>query len=154
MAFSVQVEYRRKIDSLRSQEETFAFLSDVSKSIEPLFPGLESLRNISEGRFEWMFQKLSYGGADLQIRLVTEFQWLPPGKILVRSEKGEGLSDYSGHWIVSPSGSVGASIDYLARMEVALPLSSFLKAVAVPIAQKELNKLLDRYTLRVAQALQ
>ena len=74
MAFSVEIHCNSSFLSPHNMEKTLELLSDYEESIGKHFEGLESFRSEGDGVYLWTFQKLSYGGYNLQIQFRTRFE--------------------------------------------------------------------------------
>jgi carbon monoxide dehydrogenase subunit G len=152
MAVKIDVRYHKPVESSRSAEETFRFLTDFEHSIPEHFPGVEKFEKLGNDTYRWTFERFAQGGYDLQIKLVTRFAMSAPQKIGMSSLPEPGASQISGGWRVDAEGS-RARVDFEANLSLELPIPFLLKAVAAPLAQKELSKLFDRYLENVGKAL-
>jgi len=153
MAVKVEVNYCNSVLCDLSVPETFAYLADAEKSVPPNFPGLENFTKSGTDLYHWEFEKVGQGGYDIQIHLATRIIPKAPDQIQLSSIAG-GKSNgmLQGHWRLGTKGEkTEATFDI--KLDLELPLPFFLKAVAAPVAQKELTKLFDRYLTNVGKAL-
>lgn len=148
MALRVEVPYHRVFTSKHSPQEAYDYFSDLEKSVPENFPGVEGFETVSEDTFRWVFEKVGYSGYEVQIKLITRFIKTAPTRIEVTPIAEPGACLFSGSWDFKPQGA-GTQIDFNVKFVMDLPIPSFLRAMAVPLAQKEMTKLFDRYIDRV-----
>lgn len=154
MAVKIEVAYAKTVPVGKSVGETFAFCANLEQHIPKTFPGLVGFEKVETNVYRWIFKKLSYGGNDIELKLVTRFALEEPSRISVTPVEisGPGTSRFTGEWRFQSAGEK-CQISFDTRLETELPLPFFLKAVAGPVAQREITNLFDRYLANVAQAL-
>lgn len=152
MAVQIEIPYEHSFSSAKSPAETFAYLSDLDKSVAKTFPGLESFTSCGPQQHEWAFEKVGYSGYEFQIRLKTRAEIQAPSHITFHPVGGKGLASLHGGWQLSPEGK-GTRVGFKATLSLELPVPGFLKAMARPLAEKEISKLFDRYIQRVEKTL-
>ena len=152
MAVTITVPYEKTFSSPKSLEETLEYLSDFEKSIPECFPGLANFEKVSDGRFAWQFQKFGHSNYEFEIRLLTDCKVVSKTEIQITSVKEPGLAEFDGAWELA-SGFEGAQVQFEGKFTLELPIPFFLKAVAVPFAEKELTKFFDKYIHRVEKNL-
>lgn len=154
MAVKVEVTYAKAVPVEKSVGETYAFCADLEQHIPKTFPGLQAFTKVEPGVYRWTFKKISYGGNDIELKLVTRFTFEEPSRISITPMEisGPGQSRFTGEWRFESAGDK-AKIVFNTRLEAELPLPFFLKAMIGPLAQRELSNLFDRYLNNVAQAL-
>lgn len=152
MAAVVEIDYQSSIEVNASLAKTYAYLSRVDQSLPTNFPGLQSFKSVGDQAFEWVFEKIGHSGYDIQIKLITKFTSTPETKIQATPQVREGYGNFSGTWNLTAKGS-STKIDFEGRLEIELPIPSFLKVMAGSLAKKELSKLFDRYLSNVAKNL-
>ena len=148
MAVRDEVPYKKVFQSKHGISEVYAYFADVEKSVPGNFPGVEGFESTGPDTFRWVFEKVGYSGYELQIKLVTNFTKTPESRIDVTPIAEPGACLFTGGWEFAPSGS-GTQITFNVKFEIELPVPGFLKGMAVPLAQKEMVKLFDRYIARV-----
>jgi carbon monoxide dehydrogenase subunit G len=152
MAVKVEIPYRRAFEVPRDPKWVYEYFADVAKAVPANFPGVEEFQPLAPDRFRWVFEKVGYSSYELQIRLATQFHKEPPHRISATPYPEPGGCQFTGSWEFKAAGT-GTQITFDAKLEIELPVPSFLKAVATPLAQKELSKLFDRYIARVEKNL-
>lgn len=148
MAVRVTVPFERAIVSKHPPQEAFDYFADLEKSVPGNFPGVEGFEDLGGGTYKWVFEKVGYSGYELQIKLVTRFEKISPTRINVTPVEEPGACLFTGGWEFTPEGT-GTRILFRVKFEIDLPIPGFLKGMAVPLAQKELTNLFNRYISRV-----
>jgi len=151
MAVKIEVPYSKTFRSPKDVSSTMKYFSDFESSIPKAFPGLERFEKVEPAVYRWAFEKVRYQNYEFEIKLVTRFT-VHADKIEMKSVPQAGHSNIEGSWSFTPQGD-GTDVTFQAKLDTELPLPFFLKAVAGPIAQKELSKLFDRYITNVGKAL-
>jgi carbon monoxide dehydrogenase subunit G len=152
MAIKVAVPYRRTFEVPRDPQSVYDYFADFAKAVPANFPGVEEFQPLAPNRFRWVFEKVGYSSYELQIKLATQFHLEPPHRIRATPVPEPGGCQFTGSWEFQAAGQ-GTQITFEGTLEIELPVPSFLKSVATPLAQKELGKLFDRYTGRVEKNL-
>jgi ribosome-associated toxin RatA of RatAB toxin-antitoxin module len=148
MAVRVEVPYHRVFHTKRNLSDTYAYFSDLEKSVPANFPGVEGFETVSKDTFRWVFEKVGYSGYEVQIKLITKFSYTPEKRIDVAPIAEPGACLFTGSWQFEPKGT-GTQVEFTVTFVMELPIPGFLKGMAVPLAQKEMTKLFDRYIARV-----
>ncbi len=152
MAVKVDVHYSGTAQSLRDPKTTFAYCADLETALTRHFPGLERFAKVADQTYHWIFETIKYGGYEFQIKVATRFQLHPDRSITMVSVPEPGFSTLKGEWTFTPQGN-GTQISFTVVMQTELPLPSLVRAMAAPIAQKELSKVFERYLADVGKAL-
>lgn len=152
MAFKVKIKYEKSLRSPKDLPTTFSGFLDFDRVIPATFPRLEKFERIDTNRFRWLFKKLSYGGIDIQIKLVTKVEHRTNTAIDIISEPGDDLSDIKATWTFKPANQE-CDLTFTVDMDAQIPLPFFLKTVTAPLAQKEISRIFDRHLDNVAKAL-
>lgn len=154
MPVTVSVKYSKGVELSKDPAATYADVADVARSIPRDFPGLASFTPEGKDTFRWTFRKLEYAGQTVQLKLVTRFDFSPPEHVHLApvSAPDTTAGKFQGEWRFEKAGS-GTRLVFDVTLEVELPLPGLMKAIAQPLAQKEMSNFFDRYLANVAKAL-
>lgn len=148
----VEIRYSRTFKSPKSVKSTVAYLTDVENSLPSNLPEMASFTKVGPDTYEWRFKKANYGGQDFTIFFTTKFEF-KEDRINLYPEKKESTAEMQGSWRVAEIKPAESTVTFSATLKSELPIPSLLKGVAVPIIQKEVSKIFDRYTANVEKAL-
>lgn len=151
MAVHVEVPFKNEVNVTRSPSDVLAFLKKFDSNIPSHFPGIDALQPTSGNSYDWIFQKIEYGGYSLTPKLLTHFE-IKDSQINIVPENKPGYSQLAGYWRVLPEGT-GSKIEFSIKLSMELPIPSLLKSMAAPVVQKELTKLFQRYLDNVGKTL-
>jgi hypothetical protein len=149
MAFNVEINCRSSFVSPHPIEKTMVLLADYESSIGNNFKGLETFRSLGGDVYEWTFEKLSYGGYDLQIRFKTKLEQKGADLIQIIPVATDSKTSLSGYWKMVPT-SQGTQVNFFATLVGELPLPGFMKSMIAPLAQREVQKIFDQYISHVS----
>ena len=149
MPVTVEFNYSKCISSAKTLEETFNYLANWHCAIPNNFPGLESFDKVDAAVYRWQFQKLQYASQAIQLQFVTRFEVHKPDRVEMRSVQGNRVN---GKWRVVGRGQ-RSEVQFEIHLTIELALPFLFKAMAAPIAQKELTKLFDHYLTNVEKTL-
>jgi len=151
MSVNVELNFRRILVSRKGNLATLDYISDYDRSIGQNFPGLESFQKIEPSRYHWVFQRVEQSGFQIQIRFTTKFS-RETSHILISPDSSSDKSSLRGRWALQAKDHLTTvSVEFEFNTE--LPIPFVLKAVAVPLTQKEIGKLFDRYIENLGKAL-
>jgi hypothetical protein len=153
MAIQITIPYEKVFSSGRSLEETFQYLANFEQSIPDNFSGVKTFEKAGEGLYRWQFEKIGHSGYELAIKLLTECKAQAPKRIEIQSVAEPGSSEFTGKWELA-SGFDGCQVHFKATFGLELNIPFLMKAVAVPLAQKEFTNFFDRYIQRVEKNLE
>ena len=152
MAVKVSVPYRRTFEVPLELQAAFDYFANVAEAVPANFPGVEEFQPIGVDSYRWVFEKVGYSSYEIIIKLATRFTKESPNRITVHPIPEVGAFLFTGAWEFAAKGAK-TEVTFSANLEMDLPIPFFLKAVAVPLAQKELTNLFDRYIHRVEKNL-
>lgn len=150
MAATVEIRFEKQFTSQKSPADTLAYLSDLKTAIPQNFPGLESFEERAPGVYHWAFEKIRHSGYEFQVRLTTA-KHVGERTLDLSSVPDPKSSPIEASWRVSED--QPTRVHFKANLKVDLPIPSLLRAVAAPLAQRELSKFFDRYTENVQKTL-
>lgn len=148
MAVRVEIPYHTIWNFSQPLTEVFAYFQNLEKALPENFPGLQSLRPVAPDTYQWQFEPITYSGYSLDFKFVTKFK-IEPGKSIEALPTPGGMGQFGGTWTFKETH--GCQVEFRARLEVELPVPGLLKSMATSLAQKELTKLLERYSASVTQ---
>jgi len=152
VSVNVEIDYSKTFEVARGLEQAFEYFWDVEKSIPPNFFGLQTFERLEPSVYEWTFHDFKYGGYGIRIFFMTRFQSKDKNLIEMIAVNNPSPSQLSGRWKFAAHGEK-TRVSFEAKLHVDLPVPFFLKSVAVPLAEKELTKIFDRYIVNVGKAL-
>ncbi len=154
MPIHLDVTHTSATKLLCTVEEAYAYCANVEKSVAEHFPGIEKFEKLKDNTYRWVFKKIAFSTQELNLQLVTRFDFTPTSRIRVTPVEvsGTGSSQLKGEWQFQSVGSE-SQLTFGVQLSTELPLPALLKTVVAPIAKAEIAKLFDRYLSNVAEAL-
>jgi carbon monoxide dehydrogenase subunit G len=153
MSFLFSYEHSARFSVTQNISSIFSFLTNYSKSIGQLFPGLASFsEEDSPGLYHWEFVPLQYGGKSFVIAFDTVFEE-KDNEVLVHPVKTNSQPQLTGRFHITRSGQL-SNIDLSFRLELVAPFPSLSKAIISPLATKELDKLFFEYDRNLKNSFQ
>lgn len=144
MAVKVSVPFKKTVELAGSLDAAYTYFSKVEEAIPEHFPGLESLKSKGGDTYEWVFEKVKFSGQELQLKLLTRFEFTPGKAIVLHPVDPKAPATAEGSWLFAQKGNK-TQVTFEMRLEAELPIPFFLKSVATPLAQKELTRFFDHY---------
>ena len=154
MPFEVQVPFEKRFVCAKPLEAVFDYLANVRIHVAECFPGLEKIEQTDGDCYRWTFQKFGHSGYEFQLQLTNRFELARPNAIRAIPQPASGTCRFDGGWTLESQGDDSTEVFFQVRFALELPLPRLMRAVAAPVVQREITKLFDRYTLRVAKALE
>lgn len=147
MAVTIEVPYEKTFTAAKPIAQTFQYLTDWENAVPKNFPGVETFERVGEDTYRWGFETVKIQSYEFGLKLVTRFKKVGSTQIDVEPMPG-GNCAFQGGWTLQESGT-NTQVKFRASLKLDLPIPFFLKAVAGPLAQKELSRFFDRYVARV-----
>jgi hypothetical protein len=148
----VDIRFSKTFKSAKSVNSTIEYLSNFEKALPTNLPEMSSFTKVGPSSYEWRFKKANYGGQDFSIHFTTKFEVMDD-RINIYPEKKESTAEMQGSWRIAQISPSVSSVTFSANLRSELPIPSLLKGIAVPLIQKEVSKIFDRYTVNVEKAL-
>lgn len=153
MSFLFSYEHSTQFSVAQNIQSILSFLTNYSKSIGHLFPGLASFsEKNSTGLYHWEFVPLQYGGKSFVIAFDTVFEE-KDNEVLVHPVTTKSQPQLTGRFHITPSGQL-SKIALSFRLELVAPFPSLSKAIISPLATKELDKLFVEYDRNLKNSFQ
>lgn len=151
MAVELSIPYTKEFEVDKTVTEVAPYFKNISETIQKNFPGLQSISQKPNGSYEWIFQELAHAGYNLQIKFSTFFKEVEPQIVEIIPVNASETSLAGKVSYAEKNGKTQIKFDW--TISLVLPIPSLLKGMAKSFAQKELNKLFDRFALNVQNSL-
>ncbi|MCF8292157.1 MAG: SRPBCC family protein [Chlorobium sp.] len=145
MAFTVDINLQRDLETSCSTMVVFSLLADVPRSAAH-FPGVDRLVDLGGNAYRWEMEKIGIGGYTLQ-QTIYACQYLDDasaGRVFWTPIEGVGNAGVEGEWIVAPK-EEGTTVRLNTRGRLTVDFPSFLQFVLSPLVQMEFTGMVDRY---------
>ncbi len=147
MPFAFHFKYEKTLNIKKEAKAVFSFIKDYPAAIPDFFPAICRFEEQNPGVYFWEFEPMSYGGKTFTISLCTQFEeGVNQINILPLPKTGNAV--LRGRWAIEPQ-LTGCCLNFFFDLEFEVPLPLLTKSLILPIANKELLKLFDRYTTNV-----
>lgn len=146
MAVKVDIPFKGNIEVPGPLESVRAYVTAWEQNLVRNFPGLEKLEPKGPNEYTWIFQNFSYQSISFTLKTTTRFEVQGNVARIIPSGTDE-MATFSGEWTFS--GSEPTRVRFTAQMELELPIPKLMKAMAQPLARKELGGLMERFLKNV-----
>ncbi|MFC1890242.1 SRPBCC family protein, partial [Thermodesulfobacteriota bacterium] len=143
---------KKSIRIKASLEDVYNYLLDVSKSSE-CYDNLESVEKVDDETYRWLMKEKDYGPLKFQVRYVLTYASNDVDCISWKST-GEGNTDVDGEVVLKAVGDGATEVTVTNNLASDIPIPRLMKAVAKPMATKELERTIDTYLKNLKATLE
>ena len=133
-------------------KEVYDFLADVSRSSN-CYNNLEKVEKIGEDTYKWLMKEKDYGPLKFQVTYVLKYSTNNADRISWTST-GEGNTDVEGEVVLESIDDDATEVTVINNLASDIPIPRLMKAVAKPMAAKELETTIDMYLKNLKAALE
>lgn len=134
-----------------SLKDVYDYLLDVEKSSE-CYDNLESVEKVNDETYRWLMKEKDYGMLKFQVKYVLTYATNDVDCITWKST-GEGNTDVDGEVALKAHGDDVTEVTVTNNLASDIPIPRLMKAIAKPMATKELEKTIDTYLKNLKAAL-
>lgn len=139
----IPCKVKKSIQINASLEDVYDYLLDVSKSSE-CYDNLESVEKVDDETYRWLMKEKDYGPLKFQVRYVLTYATNDVDRISWKST-GEGNTDVDGEVALKAVGDGATEVTVTNNLASDIPIPRLMKALAKPMATKELERTIDKY---------
>lgn len=152
MPVNVDLTVERSVTVACSARAAFAFLSEPERTA-PLFPGVESLKQISPGVWRWQMQNLTQGGLSHQI--IYQILTRNDGQNRIEWEPhGDGNAKISGGWLVKSLTDQSCVLEYKSVGDFEVGIPRLMKNIAESMVKAGFETPVDEFLKKIKHQLE
>ena len=133
-------------------EEVYNYLLDVSESSK-CYDNLISVEKVDDHTYRWVMKEKDYGPIKFQNRYTLTYTSNDVDRIGWKST-GEGNTDVGGEVTLRAVGKRASEVTVTNSLASDIPIPKLMKALAKPMATKELERTIDTYLKNLKAALE
>ena len=133
-------------------DKVFEFVSDVMKSSE-CQPGVEKVEEIGERVYRWTQKEKEYGPIKFQVLYALRYETNEKDRISWKST-GEGNTEVEGNVTLRAVDDGTTEVTINNALTTDAPVPRLMKAMAKPIANKELESTVNKYLGNLKKAIE
>ena len=133
-------------------KKVFDYMSDVTESSK-CQPGVEKVEEIDDRTYRWTQKEKDYGPVKFQVTYTLHYDTNDKDRITWKST-GEGNTDVEGGVWLKAIDDKTTEVKVENALASDVPIPRLMKAVAKPIANKELEKTVNAYLENLKKAIE
>jgi len=153
MAFTVEIEVKKRFKVKAAPAAVFELLADVPESVSH-FPKVDELVDLGGNAYRWEMEKIGVDRYSLQTVYACQYRSNKrAGTVTWEPIEGEGNGLVEGQWTIKKATPSGSNLTLTTSASLELPLPRLVKFVVAPLVEREFQALIDEYIENLKETL-